>query len=89
MSNHITQLFHRESSIMRMLTDIDLACLKSTPAHLSVECKIAEPRVSRKPTIIVHEKMFEVIPNIVTAVGREATKSAAPVGKSMGKAQEM
>ena len=43
--------------------DIDSACLKSMQPHLSVECKIAEPWVSRKPTIIVHEKMFEVIPN--------------------------
>ena len=59
--NHITQLFHRQSSIMRMLMNIDPACLKSTPVHLSVECKISEPRVSGKPTIIVHEKMFEVI----------------------------
>ena len=63
MSNHIMKLFHRQSSIMRVLTNIDSACLKSTPAHLSVECKIAEPWVSGKPTIIVHEKMFEVIPN--------------------------
>ena len=61
MSNHITQLFHRQSSIMRVLTDIDSACQKSMPPHLSVECKIAETRVSGKPTIIVHEKMFEVI----------------------------
>ena len=73
---------------MKMLADIDSACLKSTPPHLSVECKIAEPWVSRKPTIIVHEKMLKYFP-IVTTVGRGATKSAAPVGKSMGKAQEM
>ena len=45
------------------MTNIDLACLKSTPPRLSVECKIAEPRVSGKPTIIVREKMFEVIAN--------------------------
>ena len=40
---------------------IDSASLKSIPAHLSVECKIAESRVLGKPTIIVREKMFETI----------------------------
>ena len=45
----------------RVLTNTDSACLKSTPLCLSVECKIAELRVSGKPIIIVHEKMFEVI----------------------------
>ena len=44
-----------------MLTNIDSAYLQSTPAYLSVECKIAEPRVSGKPTIIIHEKVFEVV----------------------------
>ena len=43
--------------------NIDSAGLKSTPAHLSVECKIVEPRVLGKPTIIIHEKMFEAIAN--------------------------
>ena len=64
---------------MRVLTNVDLACLKSTPAHLNVECKIAESRVSGKPTIIIHEKVFEVIAGIVTAFGRGITKSATPV----------
>ena len=59
--NHIMQLFYRQSSIMRVLLNIDSACLKSTPAHLIVECKIAEPRVLGKQTIIVNEKMFEAI----------------------------
>ena len=53
--------------------------------HLSIECKIAEPRVSGKLAVI-HEG-FEL--PIVTAFGHGATKSAAPVGKSVGKAQKM
>ena len=48
---------------MRVLTSTDLACLKSTPSRLSVECKIAEPRVSDKLAIIVCEKMSEEIAN--------------------------
>ena len=47
----------------RVLMNIDSAYLKSMPLHLSVECKIAEPRMSGKLTIIVYEKMFEVIAN--------------------------
>ena len=61
MSNHIMPLFHRQLSIMRVLTNIDSAFLKGTSPHLSVECKIAKLRVSGKPTIIVRERMYEVI----------------------------
>ena len=62
MSNRIMQLFYSKSSIMRALTNVDSACLKSTPADLSVGCKIEEPMVSGKPTITIHEKFFNYIP---------------------------
>ena len=46
---------------MRVLADIDTASLKSTPAHLSVEGKVQETRMSGKPTIFIHHKVLEVV----------------------------
>ena len=69
MSSRIMQLFYSKSSIMRALTNIDSACLKSAPAHLSVGCKIEEPMVSGKPTVTIHEKFFNYVP-VVTGSDR-------------------
>ena len=65
-----------------MLVDVNPASLESTPAHLSVESKVSEARVLRKPVF------SKYIPT-VTDCSRGARKSASPVGKSVGNAQEM
>ena len=71
-----------------LLTNIDAACLKRTPAHLCVECKIAEPRVSDKSTIIIHEKVFEVIAN-GDCIWSWSHKVSSSSWKECGNAQDM
>ena len=88
MANHIMQLFHRQSSIMRVLTNIDLACLKSMPVHLSIECRIAEPRLSGKPTIIIREKMLEIVANSYCIWLKNYKVSSSSL-KYVGKAQDV
>ena len=60
-----------------VLLDVDPACLKSTPPHLCVESKEPEARVPGKSTIIILEKMSEVIADgyLVAALSKEVCSS--------------
>ena len=60
-----------------MLLDVDPACLKSTPPHLCVESKEPEAKVPGKSTIIILEKMSEVIADgyLVAALSKEVCSS--------------
>ena len=48
---------------MRVLTNVDPAGLKSTPAHLSVESKIAEAGMFGESAIFIHHEVLEVVAN--------------------------
>ena len=60
-----------------MLLDVDPACLKSTPSHLCADSKEPEARVPGKSTIIILEKMSEVIADgyLVAALSKEVCSS--------------
>ena len=65
-----------------MLLNVDSSSLKRTPPHFNVESKKPEARVPGKSTVIILEKMGEVVANSQRCTRR----SAAPVGNSVGKA---
>ena len=62
--------------------DIYTSCLQSTPAHLSVESKVAEARVTGKPLVFVHQEMSEVIASCdwMDARSREVSTASGEEG---------
>ena len=48
---------------MGMLTNINSPSLKSSMSHFGIQGKVPEPRMFSKPTIMVQQKMFEVVAN--------------------------
>jgi hypothetical protein len=69
-----------------VLSNVDPASLKSTPAHLSIESKVTEAMMFGRASISVEHQVFQVVAN-GNSVG--AVKSPTPVGKRVGKAQDM
>ena len=61
-----------------MLLDVDSSSLKSTPPHLCVESKKPESRVLGKSTILILEKMGEVVANshLIAALSKEVCSSS-------------
>ena len=72
-----TELINCQLSISWMLLDVDPACLKTTPPHFCVESNEPEARVPGKSTIIILQKMSEVIANgyLVAALSKEVGSS--------------
>ena len=53
-TNHVMQLIHRRTCILRVLTNVDTISLYSSPAHFSVEGEVPEARMPGKPIITLH-----------------------------------
>jgi len=58
--------------------------------HLSVQCKISKARMFGKAVVMVEHEIFVVASyQLLTCIVWVPKKSAAPVGNSVGNAQEM
>jgi len=66
-----------------VLLNVDPSYLKCPPAHLSVEGKEPEVRVSGKSTIIILGKVGEVISDgdVVAALSKEVSRSCGVQGE--------